>query len=110
LTADPTPYDGRSWVGLRVTVAVTVVVVWAGFMLALVTLGSCDAFAGRCDGTRPPILEDDVSGGAFIGTAVAAWLLWWLSHPSKRRATSGVPIALGAAVVAVIVARQLAHA
>lgn len=100
---------GRSWGALRATVAATVVVVWAGWMLALVALGSCDAFGGRCDGTRPPFLEDDVGGGAFLATAGAAWLLWWLYRPSTRQATTGVPIALGAAAIAAVAARQLAY-
>ena len=53
---------------LRTAVGATIGVIWAGYMLALVALGSCDAFGGRCDGTSPKIFEDDVAGGAFVGT------------------------------------------
>ncbi len=64
-----------TFVALRIAAGVTVAVIWVGYMLALLALGSCDAFGGRCDGTSPPLFEDDVAGGAFIGTAAAAWLL-----------------------------------
>ncbi len=94
---------------LRVVVGVAVGVVWAGYMLALVTLGSCDAFGGRCDGTSPPVFEDDVAGGAFVGTAVAAWVLWWLRHPSRRQAAVGVAVALAVAVAVAFIARGIAH-
>lgn len=94
---------------LRIVVGVAVGVVWAGYMLALVTLGSCDAFGGRCDGTSPPVFEDDVAGGAFVGTAAAAWVLWWLRHPSRRQAAVGVAVAFAVAVAVTFVARGIAH-
>ncbi len=94
---------------LRVVVSVTVGVIWAGYMLALVALGSCDAFGGRCDGTSPPVFQDDVAGGAFVGTAVAAWTLWWLRHPSVRQAAVGLAVAFGLAVVVAFLARSIAH-
>ena len=97
----------RTFVALRVAVAVTVAVLWAGYMLAL--LGRCDAFGGTCDGTRPALLDDDVAGGAFVGTAVAAFALWWLRHPSVRQASVGVGAALAAAVVVAFLARGIAH-
>ena len=70
--AEPTSGAARAegtFVALRIAVGATVGVIWAGYMLALVALGSCDAFGGRCDGTSPPLFEDDVAGGAFVGTA-----------------------------------------
>ena len=99
----------RTFVALRVAVAVTVAVLWAGYMLALLALGRCDAFGGTCDGTRPALLDDDVAGGAFVGTAVAAFALWWLRHPSVRQASVGVGAALAAAVVVAFLARGIAH-
>ena len=94
---------------LRITVGSIVGVIWAGYMLALVALGSCDAFGGRCDGTRPPLFEDDVAGGAFVGTAAAAWMLWWLRRPSLRQAVVGVVVAFAVAVVVAFLARSIAH-
>jgi len=96
-------------VTLRIVASVTVGVIWAGYMLALVTLGSCDAFGGRCDGTSPPVLEDDVAGGAFVGTAAAVWVLWWLRRPSIRHAAVGVPLAFVVAVVVALLARGIAQ-
>ena len=96
-------------VALRIVVGVAVVLVWAGYMLALVALGSCEAFGGRCDGTSPPVFDDDVAVGAFLGTAAATWLLWWLRHPSIRQAVVGVSVACVAAVVVAFVARGIAH-
>lgn len=109
---EPTPgaaQEEGTFVALRIAVGVTVAVIWAGYMLALLALGSCDAFGGRCDGTNPPIFEDDVAGGAFIGTATAAWMLWWLRHPSKRRAAVGLGVAIAVAVVVAFLARGIAH-
>lgn len=97
------------FVVLRTVVGVAVGVVWAGYMLALVALGSCDAFGGRCDGTSPPLFEDDVAGGAFVGTVAAAWMLWWLRRPSRRQAILGVPVAFAAAIVIAFLARSIAH-
>ena len=57
---------------LRIAVGVTVAVIWVGYVLALLALGSCDAFGGRCDGTSPPVLEDDVARGAFRSVRVEA--------------------------------------
>ena len=110
--AEPAPDTARAqgtFVALRVVSGVTVVLVWAGYMLALVALGSCDAFGGRCDGTSPPMFEDDVVGGAFIGTAAATWVLWWLRHPSVRQAAVGVSVAFVVAVVVAFLARGIAH-
>jgi hypothetical protein len=90
-------------------VGVMVGVIWAGYMLALLAVGSCGAFGGRCDGTRPPVFEDDVAGGAFVGTAAATWMLWWLRRPSKRGAAGGVGVAIAVAVVATVLARDIAH-
>ncbi len=94
---------------LRVVVGAMIALVWALYMLALIAVGSCDAFGGRCDGTSPPLFDDDVAGGAFIGTVPAVWALWWLVRPSTRRAILGAPVSLLAAVVAVFVARGVAH-
>ena len=109
---EPTPgvaHAEGTFVALRIAVGVTVAVIWTGYMLALLALGSCDAFGGRCDGTSPPVFEDDVAGGAFIGTAAAAWILWWLRHPSKRQAAVGVSVAIAVAVVVAFLARGIAH-
>jgi len=103
------PSAKGTFVGLRIAVGVTVGVIWVGYMLALVTLGGCDAFGGQCDGTSPPIFEDDVAVGAFIGTAPAAWVLWWLRHPTIRQAAVGVGVGVAAAVVVAFVARDIAH-
>ena len=108
----PTPgavHAKGTFVALRIAVGVTVAVIWTGYMLALLALGSCDAFGGRCDGTSPPVFEDDVAGGAFIGTAAAAWILWWLRHPSKRQAAVGVSVALAVAAAVAFLARGIAH-
>ncbi len=94
---------------LRIVLGVIVGLVWAGYMLALVALGGCDAFGGRCDGTSPPLLEDDVAGGAFIGTAAATWMLWWLRRPSIRQAAVGVSVGFVVAVVVAFIARGVAH-
>ncbi|WP_154723427.1 hypothetical protein [Ilumatobacter coccineus] len=94
---------------LRIAVAATVGVIWAVYMLAVVALGGCDSFGGRCDGTRPPLFEDDVAGKAFVGTAVATWMLWWLRRPSVRQAAVGVAVALAVAAVVALLARSLAH-
>ena len=110
--AEPTPGEARAegtFVALRIAVGVTVGVIWAGYMLALVALGSCDAFGGRCDGTSPPVFEDDVAGGAFVGTATATWVLWWLRHPSVRQAVVGVAVAFAVAVVVAFLTRSIAH-
>ena len=110
--SEPTPgaaHAEGTFVALRIAVGVTVAVIWTGYMLALLALGSCDAFGGRCDGTSPPVFEDDVAGGAFIGTAAAAWILWWLRHPSKRQAAVGVSVAIAVAVVVAFLARGIAH-
>lgn len=98
-----------SFVALRIAGDLTISVIWVGLMLALVALGGCDSFGGRCDGTRPPILEDDVAGGAFVGTAIAARLLCWLRHPSRRQAAVGVFVAIVAAGVVAFLARGIAH-
>lgn len=101
--AEPTPGMTRAegmLVVLRIAVGVAIGVIWMGYMLALVALGSCDAFGGRCDGTSPPVFEDDVAGGAFAGTAAAVWMLWWLRRPSARQATVGVLVAFAVDVVA----------
>ena len=97
-----------TFVALRIAVGTTVAVIWVGYMLVLLALGSCDAFGGRCDGTSPPVFEDDVAGGAFIGTAAAAWILWWLCHPSKRQAAVGVGGAIAVAAVVALLARGIA--
>lgn len=94
---------------LRIAVGATVGVIWAGCMLVLVAIGSCDAFGGRCDGTSQPVFEDDVAGGAFVGTAAAAWMLWWLRRPSVRQAVVGVAVASAVAVVVAFLARSVAH-
>lgn len=110
--AEPTPGAAQAegtFVALRVAVGVTVAVIWAGYMLALLALGSCDAFGGTCDGTIPPVFEDDVAVGAFIGTAPATWIMWWLRHPSKRQAAVGVSVAIAVAVVVAFLARGIAH-
>ena len=107
---EPTPgadHAEGTFVVLRLGVGMTVAVIWVGYMLALLALGSCDAFGGRCDGTSPPVFEDDVAGGAFIGTAAAAWILWWLRQPSKRQAAVGVGVAIAVAVAAAFVARGI---
>ena len=109
---EPTPdaaHAEGTFVALRVAVGVLVAVIWTGYMLALLALGSCDAFGGRCDGTSPPVFEDDVAGGAFIGTAAAAWILWCLRHPSKRLAAVGVSVAIAVAVVVAFLAGGIAH-
>ena len=110
--AEPTPGTARAegtFVALRIGVGVTIGVLWVGYMLALVALGSCDAFGGRCDGTSPPVFEDDVAGGAFVGTAAAAWMLWWLRRPSRRQAAVGVFVAFAVATVVAFLARRIAH-
>ena len=110
--ADPTPGAVEAkgaFMVLRSVMGVIVGVTWAGFMLGLVTLGSCGAFGGRCDGTSPPVFEDDVAGGAFAGTAAAVWVLWWLRRPSIRQAAVGVPVAFVAAVIVAFIARGIAH-
>ena len=110
--AEPTSGAARAegtFVALRIAVGATVGVIWAGYMLALVALGSCDAFGGRCDGTSPPLFEDDVAGGAFVGTAAAVWTLWWLRRPSVRQAAVGVAVAVAVAVVVAFLARSIAH-
>jgi hypothetical protein len=111
-SAEPAPDTARAegtFVALRIVLGVIVGLVWAGYMLALVALGSCEAFGGRCDGTSPPVFEDDVAGGAFVGTAAATWMLWWLRHPSIRQAAVGVSVAFVAAVVVAFIARDIAH-
>ena len=108
----PVPDTARAegtFVTLRIVVGVTVGLVWAGYMLALVALGSCDAFGGRCDGTSPPVFEDDVVVGAFVGTAAATWVLWWLHRPSMRQAAIGACVAFVVAVVVAFFARGIAH-
>jgi hypothetical protein len=110
--AEPTPGEARTkgtFMALRTVVGVTIGVIWAGYMLVLVTLGSCGAFGGRCDGTSPPLFEDDVAGGAFVGTAAAVWVLWWLRRPSIRQAAVGAPLAFAAAVVVAFIARGIAR-
>jgi hypothetical protein len=107
-TSDTTDFQGR-FVVLRVLAAVLVVVVWAGCMMALLAVGSCDAFGGRCDGTSPSVLDDDVAGGAFVGTAAAVWVLWWLRRPSLRAAGVGVLVAFVVGLVAALIARAVVH-
>lgn len=109
---EPTPGTAGAegtFVALRIAVGVTIGVIWVGYLLALVALGSCDAFGGRCDGTSPPVFDDDVAGGAFVGTAAAAWMLWWLRHPSIRQAAVGVFVAFAVAIVVALLARGIAH-
>lgn len=105
---DAQPVRPRA-VGLRIAAAVVVIVTYLGFMLLLIAVGSCEAFGGRCDGSRPPILEDDVGGGAFFATVPAVWALWMLWRPSKRRALTGLAVAVATAACVALVARNMAY-
>ena len=96
-------------VGLRIAAAGVVTVTYLGFMLLLTAVGSCEAFGGRCDGSRPPILEDDVGGGAFLATVPAGWALWMLWQPSKRRALTGLAVAVATAACVAFIARNVAY-
>ena len=50
-TQGPARAEG-TLVALRIALGVAVSVIWAMFMVALLALGSCDAFGGRCDHAR----------------------------------------------------------
>ena len=94
---------------LRVVVGVAVGVIWAGYMLALVELGSCDAFGGRAMGRvrqsskmTSPVERSSVR-------RLRPGCLWWLRHPSRRQAAVGVAVALAVAVAVAFIARGIAH-
>ena len=108
-TSDQGDWPAR-FLAARVVAGVFVVSVWAASLWVLVTLGACDAFGGRCDGSRPTLFDDGGFGTSFVTTSVAAWVLWWLRRPSKRSAMVGVPVAFVVAVVVAFVTRGMTPA
>ena len=108
-TSDQGDWPAR-FLAARVVAGVFVVSVWAASLSIVVTLGACDAFGGRCDGSRPTLFDDGGFGTSFVTTSVAAWVLWWLRRPSKRSAMVGVPVAFVVAVVVAFVTRGMTPA
>jgi len=68
------------------------------------TLGSCDAFGGRCPADRPSLLNDDVFGMAAFGTVLLVGVPVLLRKPSwQRLRITGVVAGIAAFVVGIFV-------
>ena len=98
------------WRVLRVVVGAICAVVGAGMVVAAFTLGSCDAFGGRCPSTPSPLLEDDVFWTAALGAGLAVGALVFLARPSRRRALVATAWAAAAAGIVGLVARSVTSA
>jgi hypothetical protein len=88
------PTSTRPWVG-PVKASLSAVAIAIGLLLILIaaTLGSCDAFGGRCPADRPSLWDDDVFGMAAFGTALIVAVPVYLRRPSWRRL--GIAMAVG---------------
>ena len=86
------------------------VVIGLGMILLAMTVGSCDAFGGRCPAERPPLLEDDVFGMVAFGTVLVVAVPMFLSHPSKRRFVIAAGVGLVAAFLVGMIVSSAAHA
>ena len=105
------PPTVRRSIGLRIAKAIAVgssIVGGLGLILLSVTLGRCDAFGGRCPADRPSLLDDDVFGMAFTGTALVVMVPWFLHRPSVRRLGRVVAAGLVAALIIGLSAREVA--
>ena len=58
------------WQALRAAAIGLCVLVGTGLVLVAFTVGSCEAFGGRCPSTPPPILEVGCLAEMFAGGAV----------------------------------------
>ncbi len=94
------------WQALRAAAIGLCVLVGTGLVLVAFTVGSCEAFGGRCPSTPPPILEDDVFGMAALGAGLAVGVPVFLARPSRRRALSGLAWGVGAAILVGLLARS----
>ncbi|HWM22863.1 MAG TPA: hypothetical protein VNO51_24430 [Ilumatobacteraceae bacterium] len=86
------------------------IVIGLGMILLAMTVGSCDAFGGRCPAERPPLLEDDVFGMVAFGTVLVVAVPMFLSHPSKRRFVIAAGVGLVAAFLVGMIVSSAAHA
>jgi hypothetical protein len=107
------PSGERAWPFRRLMVGSAIgVAVFVGLAMILLaaTVGSCDAFGGRCPAERPPLLDDDVFGMAAFGTALAVAVPLFLSRPSKRRFVVAVAVGIVAAFFVGLIVTSAAHA
>lgn len=85
------------------------IVIGMGLILIAATLGSCDAFGGRCPADRPALLDDDVFGMAAFGTALLVIVPGFMHRPSLRRLGVVIGLGLVAALLVGLLVREIAH-
>lgn len=100
---------GTVWRVARVAFSAVAVVFGSGLFLLAVMVGDCSAFGGRCPQEVPPLLDDDVFWTAAFGAAIAVGVPTFLARPSRRRAAVAAGVAIGAALLAGLIARGSAY-
>ena len=78
-------------------------------VLAAATLGSCDAFGGRCPADRPSPWNDDVFGMAAFGTALIVVIPTFVRRPSWRRLGQAIAAGVVSALVVGLLVADASH-
>lgn len=106
---DQEPTRPRWLVGVATITTVAAVVIGLLLVLAAATLGSCDAFGGRCPADRPSLWNDDVFGMAAFGTALIVVVPAFVRRPSWRRFGWAVAAGAVSALVVGLLVADAAH-